>query len=66
MRKCWYAVYKGDKFLTHGTAVDCGKYLGVLPHTIKFYSTPTYKKRVSVENGIIVVKVGEIKKGEVE
>lgn len=59
MRRCtkMYALYHGDNILTIGTIKELAKYLGVGERTIKFYSTPTYKKRV--QNGYLVIKIEE-------
>jgi DNA-binding transcriptional MerR regulator len=29
-----------------GTIEECAKHLGVQPRTIKFYTTPTYQRRI--------------------
>ncbi|KAA0944178.1 hypothetical protein FQ087_18820 [Sporosarcina sp. ANT_H38] len=42
-----YAVYKGDKFLCVGTAKECADHLKVTVKTIRFRTTPTYKKRIA-------------------
>ena len=42
-----YAVYKGDMFLTTGTWYDVIEYLGVSETTMRYYLSPTYKKRAS-------------------
>lgn len=42
-----YAVYKGENLLCIGTAKECATEMGVLPETIKFYTTPTYQKRLA-------------------
>lgn len=59
-----YAVYKGDKFLTIGTAEELSKELGVKQETIRFYATPSYHKRVAISknpsNRVIVIKLGRI------
>ena len=54
-----YAVYRGDKFIDLGTAYQLAHKLNVSPETIKFYTTPTYKKRMknSYEKRIIVIKI---------
>lgn len=44
--KIEYALYKGDKYLFGGTIKELAKYLGVKEHTIRFYSTPCYLKRI--------------------
>ncbi|HSH24199.1 MAG TPA: hypothetical protein VLA13_01475 [Massilibacterium sp.] len=53
-----YAVYKGDKFVTIGTVEELSKELGVKQETVRFYATPSYRKRKK-ENGnhIIVIKI---------
>lgn len=53
-----YALYHGDEFKIVGTIKELAEYLGVSERTIKFYSTPTYKKRVK-DNAYIVIKVEE-------
>ena len=40
-----YAIYKGDQFITLGTAEECAKELNVSPETIRFISSNAYKKR---------------------
>ena len=41
-----YGVYKGDEFLTVGTAEECAEYLKVKIGTIRFCASPTYKRRI--------------------
>lgn len=55
-----YAVYKGENLLCIGTVRECAESLGVLPATIKFYTTPTYQKRIdkrksTTRNGYVTV-----------
>jgi hypothetical protein len=54
-----YAVYKGDTLICFGTLKECAKHLGVLPETVKFYTTPTYKKRRknSTNDHLIVFRI---------
>lgn len=40
-----YALYKGETYITDGTIQKLAHYLGVKISTIRFYMTPTYKKR---------------------
>ena len=40
-----YALYKGEKLLAIGTILQIAIKMGVKLETIKFYKTPTYKKR---------------------
>jgi hypothetical protein len=42
-----YAVYKGETLICIGTIKECAKHMGVLPETVKFYTTPSYQKRLS-------------------
>lgn len=41
-----YAMYKGEELLGIGTARELASKLNVKVETIRFYNTPTYKKRV--------------------
>lgn len=41
-----FALYKGDDFITSGTIKELAKFKGVKEKTIKFYLTPSYKKRI--------------------
>lgn len=65
MKKKEYAVYKGENFICIGTAKECAEEMNVLPETIKFYTTPTYQKRlakrkkVSAAGYITVTKLEE-------
>lgn len=40
-----YAVYKGDEFITLGTAEECAKELGVQVEYIQWMTSPTCRKR---------------------
>ena len=51
-----YAVYKGEEFVTIGTAEECAKELGIKSETIRWLSTPTAKKRQG-KNSLVVVKM---------
>jgi len=51
-----YAVYKGDQFIGLGTADYLANKLGVSVETIRFRSTPTYKKRVT-DDALITVRI---------
>jgi hypothetical protein len=46
MSKC-FAVYKGDSLICIGTIKECAAQMGVQPDTVKFYTTPTYQKRLA-------------------
>ena len=65
----WRAVYKGDKFLCHGTVKECANFLNVSTKTIIFMGTPTYKKRMEKakskkEDYLISIIVDEIDEDE--
>lgn len=49
-----YAVYKGEKFLCEGTAIECANYIGVKANTIRWWNTKANKKRAlgKRKNGI--------------
>ena len=40
-----YALYKGEELIATGTMLQIAYKTGVKLRTIKFYNTPTYKKR---------------------
>ena len=40
-----YAVYKGEEFITTGTLRELAAYFGIKQQTIKFMTTPAYKRR---------------------
>jgi len=56
-----YGVYKGDEFLTVGTAEECAEYLKVTVGTIRFYVSNVYKRRIEKRgysnNPVIVFKL---------
>ena len=60
-----YALYKGDTFITIGTARELAEYLGVSERTVHFYSTPTYMKR-NKENHYIVIRIDYDEEGDNE
>lgn len=41
-----YAMYKGEDCLAIGNIYELAKALKITVQTVKFYRTPTYKKRV--------------------
>lgn len=54
----YYAIYKGDNHLFSGSLSECSKYLGINENSIKFYASPTYKKRTKEDgNALIVIRV---------
>lgn len=53
-----YAVYKGDEFIDLGTRKELAEKLNLKPSTIKFLSTPIYRKRIKDEtNSLIAIKI---------
>lgn len=44
-KKKIYAVYKGDEFLTHGTAEECAKVLDTTINAIRMYASKRAHKR---------------------
>ena len=52
----WYAIYKGDEFIFHGTLQECADYLKVSVNTIYFMSTPTHHKRDTGDR-LVAIKV---------
>ena len=51
----YYALYHGDNFIDLGTKEYLAKLLNVNVKTIKFYMSPTYRKRV--KDGWIVIRI---------
>ncbi|AFQ27221.1 hypothetical protein P4493_22305 [Bacillus thuringiensis] len=43
-----YAVYKGESLICIGTVQECAQHLGVLPKTVYYYKSSSYKKRVAI------------------
>lgn len=56
-----YAVYKGESLLCIGTARECAEELNVRPETIRWYTYPTYQRRLAKrknpKNCLMVVKL---------
>ncbi|MEH6848583.1 hypothetical protein [Bacillus pseudomycoides] len=42
-----YAVYKGESLICIGTIQECAQHMGVLPQTVRFYTTPAYQRRLA-------------------
>lgn len=49
-----YALYNNEEFVMAGKVDEVSDYLGVTPQSVKFYSTPTYKKRNQCENTHVI------------
>lgn len=45
-----YAMYKGEECIAMGTIIQLAKQLNVDIQTIRFYLTPSYRKRVKKGN----------------
>ena len=45
-KEIYYAVYRGDRFITVGTKEEVAEELGVAQSTVYFWSTPTYNNRL--------------------
>lgn len=56
-----YAVYRGEEFITLGTAKECAEFMGwSKPKNTQFFASPTYQKRVKADgNGLVVIKLEE-------
>ena len=56
-----YVAYKGEEVIAIGTDIECAKTLGVSPKTVRFYTTPTHRRRIAKskkpESLIVVVRV---------
>lgn len=46
MKEKFYALYKGDKFITEGTKKEIAEYTGLKVDTVSYYGSPAYKKRI--------------------
>ncbi len=55
MKSNVFGIYKGDKFITVGTADECATVLKVKPQTVKFYASPTYQNRNKEDGNALVV-----------
>lgn len=45
-----YALYKGEEHVAFGTLEELAEREGVKPSTIRFYSKPSYLKRIEERN----------------
>ena len=60
-----YAMYKGEECLAIGNVYELAKMLNVKVDTIRWYSTPTYKRRLQkknkkrIENRRVLVELGD-------
>ena len=54
----YYSLYKGDVFIDLGTISYLAQRLNVKESTIRFYLSPTWRKRHKKE-GIIVIPIEE-------
>ena len=51
-----YALYKGDELITIGTIKEIAEEMGVQEHTIRFYQSPSYKRR-GKNNRKVLIKI---------
>lgn len=42
-----YVVYKGESFVCLGTIKECAQHMGVLPETVRYYTTPAYQRKLA-------------------
>ena len=52
-----YALYKGDELIIIGTIKEIADYLGIKEDSVRFYNTPSYKKRTSERNSRRLIKL---------
>lgn len=52
-----YALYKGDALIIIGTIKEIAEYLEIKEDSVRFYNTPTYKKRTSEKNSRRLIKL---------
>ena len=53
-----YALYKGEEFITEGTVYDISNETGTSVNTLRFYSTPAWRKRTK-DNAKRLVCIGK-------
>lgn len=58
----YYAVYKGDKYITEGTREEICKELGIKKNTFGFYRTKAYRRRCKTSNVITIIRIDGIDK----
>ena len=61
MKLAEHAVYKGEEFITLGTAKECASFMGwSVPKQTQYFASPTYRKRCKgTENTLVVIKIEE-------
>lgn len=52
-----YALYRGDRFIDLGSIAYLAKRMGVSEATIRYYGSPTYRKRGSYENRLLLIRI---------
>ena len=58
-KKQEYALYKGDEFIDLGTIEEIAKRLKVAPKTVRYFSTPAYKRKgKNDKNRKVLIKIG--------
>lgn len=56
-KKVEYALYKGEDIIAIGTKKEIAEQLGIKEDTVRFYGTPTWKKRNKGSNHKILIKL---------
>ncbi len=41
-----YSAYRGDEYIMTGNKFELAERLGVQPETIRWYATPSYRRRI--------------------
>lgn len=52
-----YALYKGDTLIAIGTVREIAEQTGLSVHTIRYYGTPSYRKRAPGHHNTILIKL---------
>ena len=58
MTEKYFALYKGEDLLIIGSIKEIAEKLGIKEESVKFYATPTYKKRTT-ENARRLVSLND-------
>ena len=62
--KIIYALYKGDEFIDLGTKKELANKYNIKEHTIVFYASPAYKRRIKDSKNRYVCEKVELEEGE--
>lgn len=55
-----FAAYRGDEFLCVGTSAEVAEWLGVDVKTVRYMSTPAYRRRMGDSTRRLVVEKVEV------